>query len=37
MAKRYEPMIKQPAPNSVVAILAKAEAGYRINQQTQLP
>ena len=41
MAKRYEAIIKQPVhqqpePHSVVALLAEAEAGYRVHQRTQL-
>jgi len=41
MAKRYEAIIKQPVhqqpePHNVVALLAEAEAGYRVHQRTQL-
>ena len=39
MAKRYEAIIKQPVhqqpePHRVVALLAEAEAGYRVHQRT---
>jgi DNA replication protein DnaC len=41
MAKRYEAIIKQPVhqqpeQHTVVALLAEAEAGYRVHQRTQL-